>query len=354
MAGVPASNESVRRRALRLALGVVIVFLLAQLVAWPAAHVGAALAVILFMEASPLSFRRGLSVWWKFSVALILSVVITTILSPWPAILIIVSGLAFYRLFIYMMMSGAFLFEIAAALLACTVIPVLVVMMPEKGMFMAYGLIVSCGVAIVVSWVTWMIMPLSTPVPEDHHHHAISYEEASSMALTLALVMTILEAIFMISGSGKVLVLVYSGFFVLPFSARAGGETGLTYIIANVFYGGVAMLICYELFVMAPGIVFMVLVMFATAYLFASRIFKGGPTQAFWNSGLFGVLLLLGDLLMKDNAISTEAMAGRIWQLVLATLYVVFAFSVIEWVKSWRKKTPELPPVATEHNSDPS
>ncbi len=341
MSSISASNESVRRRALRMALGVATVFVLAQLFTWPVAHVGAALTVILFMEASPLSLGKGWRVFRNFSVTLLLSVVITTILSPWPAILIVVSGLAFYRLFIYMMMSGAFLFEIAAALLACTVIPVLVIMLPEKGLFMAYGLIVNCGVAIVVSWVVWMMIPLSAPVPEEHHHHAISYEDASSMALTLALLMTILEAFYMISGSGKLLVLIYSVFFVLPFSARAGSEVGLTYIVANVFYGGVAMLICYELFVMTPSIVFMALVMFATVYLFASRIFKGGPTQAFWSSGLFGVLLLLGDLLMKDNAMSTEAMAGRIWQLLLATLYVVFAFSVIEWVKSWRKRTPQ-------------
>lgn len=351
MSSIPASNESVRRRAFRLALGVVIVFVLAQLFTWPAAHVGAALAVILFMEASPLSLGKGWRVFRNFSIILLLSVVITTLLSPWPAILIVVSGLAFYRLFIYMMMSGAFLFEIAAALLACTVIPVLVVMLPAKGLFMAYGLIVGCGVAIVVSWVVWMMIPLSAPVPEDHHDHAISYEEASSMALTLALVMTILEAFFMISGSGKVLVLIYSVFFALPFSAMAGREAGLTYIVANVFYGGVAMLICYELFVMAPSFVFMALVIFATVYLFASRFFKVGPTQAFWNSGVFGVLLMLGDLLMKDNAISTEIMAGRIWQLVLATLYVVFAFSVIEWVRSWRKRTPELLPAAADHNS---
>jgi len=62
-------------------------------------------------------------------------------------------------------------------------------------------------------------------------------------------------------------------------------EGGITYLIANAVYASVGMFICYELLVMVPSLGFMVALIFAATFIFASRMFRGGPTGAYWGRG---------------------------------------------------------------------
>ncbi|NOR41671.1 MAG: hypothetical protein GQ537_10725, partial [Gammaproteobacteria bacterium] len=79
-------------------------------------------------------------------------------------------------------------------------------------------------------------------------------------------------------------------------------------------------------------------IVFFLACLFGYGTVRHGSTAEFWNSGTFGFLIVMGGLLIKDNTFSTQALAGRVWQLVLATAYVTLAFSTVEMFKSWRKR----------------
>jgi hypothetical protein len=49
----------------------------------------------------------------------------------------------------------------------------------------------------------------------------------------------------------------------------------------------------------------------------------------YWTSGLNGFLILLGSALLADNGFTLAAAANRVWQIVLATAYVSFAFAVL-------------------------
>lgn len=64
-------------------------------------------------------------------------------------------------------------------------------------------------------------------------------------------------------------------------------------------------------------------------FTFGLKIFGGGLTSAYWTSGLNGFLILLGSALLADNSFTLGAMAGRVWQIVLATAYVSFVLAVL-------------------------
>ncbi len=44
-------------------------------------------------------------------------------------------------------------------------------------------------------------------------------------------------------------------------------------------------------------------------------------------------MILLGSALLADNGFTLGAAANRVWQIVLATAYVSFAFAVLAWLQ---------------------
>jgi hypothetical protein len=75
---------------------------------------------------------------------------------------------------------------------------------------------------------------------------------------------------------------------------------------------------------------------FAAVYLFGVPMFRGGPTAGYWESGIFGFLIMLGAILMKDDIVAASTLVDRLWQMILAGVYVIFAFSILEWTRSSR------------------
>jgi hypothetical protein len=149
----------------------------------------------------------------------------------------------------------------------------------------------------------------------------------------LMIIILPLMAVFLFFGWSSVLILAYAVIFSAEYGSEGVRKEGLNYIVANGVYAGVAMMICYELFVMIPSVWFMVPVVFIVLLFFSKRVFKHGPTEAFWGSGIFGFLILLGAVLLKEGADTPHAVIDRVWQMCAATAYVAFAFSVVEM---WR------------------
>ena len=128
-------------------------------------------------------------------------------------------------------------------------------------------------------------------------------------------------------------VLVYSVVFAATYESKAGFESGLKMIIANGVYGGVGMLLIYELCVMVPSLAFMMVLATLAVFIFGLRIFSGGPTSPYWTSGLNGFLIMLGGALLADQGFTLGRMADRVWQITLATAYVSFVLAVLAMIR---------------------
>ena len=53
--------------------------------------------------------------------------------------------------------------------------------------------------------------------------------------------------------------------------------------------------------------------------------------------------------LMKDDIVAASTLVDRLWQMILAGVYVIFAFSILEWVRSC--KTVREPAIQTGVNT---
>ncbi len=78
----------------------------------------------------------------------------------------------------------------------------------------------------------------------------------------------------------------------------------------------------------------MVVIASLAIFIFGLRIFDGGPTSPYWNSGLNGFLIMLCGALLADRGFTLRRMADRIWQITMATAYVSFALAVLAMIQA--------------------
>jgi hypothetical protein len=338
MSDLAPSNESIPRRATRVSLGITLVFSLAVLVGWPLAHLAPVFVGMLLQDSGPMTLRQGRSLFWATAVSLTSGFLIALTLYEFPPILVIVSCVLMFRLYVYLATSGAPLLFLLVSIIGTILMPVLVVIYPDLGLIAGLSMFLNFTVAVIVAWVVWFILPVSAPPPAGHASEPPSYEEAADMALTITIVMAPLFTAFLAFGWSSVLVIVYATLFASSYGSKASAEQGTRLMIANGVYGGVGMLICHELMVMVPTVGFMIAVMLLAVYIFASRLFRGGPTGAYWGSGLNGFMILLGGALLSDGTETSVSLLNRVWQIFLATGYVTFGFAIVEWVRDCKKR----------------
>jgi hypothetical protein len=336
--GVPHSNENPSRRATRLALGVAMGFVFSQLAAWPMAHLLPVAVVPLLLDARPVSYSEGWRIFRTCLFNFFLGGVIAWLLSPWPAVLGIVCAFMLYRFSTYLLSSGAHLLALISALVGFVVVPIIVVLLPPVGFIAAIGFSLDWGFAMIIAWITWLIMPRNAPLPNDHEPEQLAPELTRELAWTLTMVLTPLMVGFMVFSYPKILVGVYAVLIASTFSSAGGRQEAANFVVANGVYGALGMAVAYELLVMVPEVTFLFPLMFAAVYIFCIRMFKGGPTAGYWQSGLFGFLIMLGGILMKDDIVAASTLVERLWQLLLAAAYVTFSYQVLELFRYWKSR----------------
>ena len=333
MSDLAPSNESTHRRALRLALGVTMVFAFTQLTGWPMSHIAPFMTAILLQDSGPLPLRRGGFILAMALLSTLSGLIIALFLAQFPLVLVLVACALLFRFYMFILRAADHMLAVIAAVIGVILMPYLVLIQPEVGAIGGLGILLDFAVALTGAWVTWYLLPVSAAPPEGHAVEALSYETAASMAFNMMLVLAPLLAAYLAFGWGTILVLVYSVIFVATYDSKAGFETGLKMIIANGVYGGIGMLLVYELCVMVPSVPFMVVIAALAVFIFGLRIFDGGPTGPYWTSGLNGFLIMLGGALLADQGFTLGRMADRVWQITLATAYVSFVLAVLAMVQ---------------------
>ena len=334
MAGPLPSNEALPRRLIRFSLGVTMVFGLTQLIGWPLAFLAPVFTFIILMEAEPLPVRQVLGIIITALTAFVGGFILSLVLLPYPAVLVLACCLLMYRFFIFALTSGAHLIATVCVLIGFILIPVVVKLLPELAIIAGAGIITSLITAIGVSWLTFLLIPAPPAPPDAHHHGPIKRSEAVSLANTMCLVAAPLLISFLLFGWTSILVLVYGVLMATALSSEETVKMGWKFVIANLLIGGVGMYIYYEALVASPSIIFMLLLMILFLIICGNRIFSTSPTAAYWFSGTIGFLLLIGGALPSDKVIPSVKALDRVTQIGIASIYVIFAYRVIDLAKS--------------------
>jgi hypothetical protein len=333
MADLAPSNESLHRRALRLSIGVAMVFTLTQLMAWPLAHLAPFMTAVLLQDSAPMPLARG---WFIFRMALLsvsCGLVLALFLVQFPLVMVLLICAFLYGLYVFIIRSCDHMLAVIAGVVGVVAIPYLVLIKPEVGAIGSIGILADFAVTIIGAWITWYLLPLSETPPQGHVGKPVSHQAASAMGFNMMLVLAPLLVAHLAFGWSTLLVLIYAVIFTTAYDSKAGFDTGLKMVIANGVYGGLGMLLVYEFCVMMPSLPFMVVIVALAIFIFGLKIFGGGLTSPYWASGLNGFLILLGSALLADNGFALGATANRVWQIVMATAYVSFTLAVLAMIR---------------------
>lgn len=334
MSGPAYSHEPMPRRAQRLALGVSIAFVVSQLAGWPLAQFTPVFAVLLLTDAEPLPVRRALRLILTFIAAVVGGYLIARLLLPYPAVLVLVAGLLLYRSNVFALTSGAHVLGIVGMVLGCIVVPVMVKMLPLVAVVASLGFFLDLLVAMLTAWVAFLLIPAPLAPTDPHRHGPVDAATARVLATRMTLVVIPMLIAFLLFGWTSILVLVYSVLIAMALSDEASFAMGWDKVIANLLIGGVGMVVFYEMLVAAPSIPIMAVLAFGAFYLYGTRIFAGGASGGLWVSGFIGFLILAGGAMLTDDVNSPMKVIDRVVQISIAGLYVVFAYRVIDLVRS--------------------
>ena len=170
--------------------------------------------------------QRGWFIFRMALVSILCGLIIALFLANYPLIMIAIVCALLFRFYVFIMRSADHMLAVVAALVGLLLMPYLVLIAPEVGAVGGLGILLDFAVAISGAWITWYLLPLSKPPPEDHGHGEPPTEnQAKSIALDLVIVMAPLLAAFLAFGFSSILVLVYSVIFVASYNSKAGFDS---------------------------------------------------------------------------------------------------------------------------------
>ncbi len=341
-------------RILRLALGTTIAMALAQAVGWPFAFITPVFTAM-FLTA-PMPCPSG-----KVVVVLVASILATGIsgfaltMTLLPYLLVYIGALAmiYLRLF-YQISGGTNPFMIVMILVGVTAIPVLGQVSSNLALVFSIGFSFSGVVSIGLVLLAHGLLPdpeppaalpasprrQSPPSPDDRLRMA---------ALSTAVVAPVALLFVYFELTGELVTLI----FIVTLSVKpeiAAGIQASKKNIAGAIVGGALSIGFYELLVIAPSFVFLILLTLGTMLVLGGQIFSGGPRAVLFASSLSTFLIIVGGAIGSDDADAGAKFYLRVLQIVLAGVYVVVAFSAIEslFVRRQRKSR------ASNQNSSPN
>lgn len=334
------------RSALRFALGVSASFVFAQLINYPLAYVLPVFVGILLKEPSPLPVRLAIHAIVSTALAIILGYCLAVLFVPYPIVFVAVFSLLLFRLYVFLLVSGAHFFATTGVLIGCLVMPVLIKVHPEVASGVGMAILWNVVLAVLLSWIAFVLIPVrGTTEPEPAK--ALPLSAAYPLALRFTMVAMPLFAAFLAFEWGNLLTLIFGVLYATAMNSRGGVEKGVEAMIANLILGGLTVFLVYEMLVMVPMLIMMALLLFAVSFFYGTRIVAGGRSAQIWWSGMSAMLFLAGPALVSEDVVVTAELLDRVLQILLAAVYITLAYSVMDLVqhyfvvcKMWLRKSP--------------
>lgn len=317
------------RHGLRLALAPWIVFSLGLLGYLQLAFIGSVFAALFALGLKPVPVSYGISLLTKSAAILLLSWGLSIWLLPYPVVFLIVVCVGVLLAYRLQIKTGDMLLSVFAVI-AALLVPYLVRTGPELAGQIAFWLIANVSVAMIVSWLVFLLLPDATLVEATSDKEVAddtSYDVERRMFRLVVIVIPFVFCAFVfdfITPFVLVFVAIQSSQFVADTSVQ--GRATQDMLIANAI-GGIGAIMIYELMVAVPFLPFILVVSLAAMIWFSRRFINGDVRMV---SAITAFLILLGGTLMPFSDDAQTKMVFRLWQLGIAFAYLSFAFAIVD------------------------
>jgi hypothetical protein len=280
----------------------------------------------------PLNVKSGLAFIGIVGIAAYLGWTLGNRVIPYPLVYVPLVGLILFRLF-YAGRLGRSKLLVMWLLLAITIIPLVRLLQPSIALFVAQGIFKNVLVTVGIAVAAFALMPepaysASDPPPHKPTPPVPTRGEAFRGAmLATAVVLPLLTLFYLFRFTGAVLILVFVAILSSQPAFSANFKVGKALIIGNVI-GGIISIVFYEVLVMAPVFILMLMMTFSIGLILGWRVFSGKPVSAVFGLAYSTVLLIIGSTTTSTSDAGTEVYS-RVLQITIAVVYVVIAFGLL-------------------------
>jgi len=325
------------RPVVRYVVGSTLLMALAMGIGWDMAFLTPVLALGFFAPgASVPRFKEGMGFFGIITITTFSGFIFTKFFLDYILLFILLLALALLSIFYTRRLSAkAKVFMLISLLL----LPMLGMQSIDLAYVFTQTFIMGAAITIILVWLVYGLLPDkpgagvkkegtvppgAAPSAEDRFRYALE---------TLIIVFPVVLAFFFFQWSGGLIILIF--ITILSMQPSFNYKAGMAMIMGNLL-GGIFAIVVYELLVMVPQYVFFILMVLATALFFSSRLFSSNPKAPLFGMGFSTFLLIIG-----QSTSGTDDAGGKVWMRVLmimiAVIYVVAAFSIMEAYKSRKK-----------------
>lgn len=325
------------RSAIRFGLGVGVSFFLALFLAWPYAYLSAIISCVLLSARKVISFKQSLVISAMVVVMVLLVYGLFSLASPYPVVFVILLFISCYSV-LYKATTGTPAILTLTALFCVLMIPTAYQVDASIAWSLVKWLPVNVLVGFLVASCMSVLMPLTKEELMADNLVRLAPEHAHKRAVLLAIVILPVPLMFWLFQLSDILVLVFLTLLLhaLVESHAIRYRVTLGYLAANII-GGLVAIICFELLIMAPGAVFLLLLLCSVLLLIASKGFSKPALTPLLPSVCNAFIGLMGSATLYNWFDSQIAYLDRLAQIAVVISYLLVAFAVYESFRAGRQ-----------------
>lgn len=225
------------------------------------------------------------------------------------------------------------------SLISLIIIPFVSIDSGLIGSYVASKLVLNAFMAVALSQIVFWVFPIcEADLPFEKKQDEVKIQpenERLRYALNIIIIVVpVLLLFYMFKLSSSMLILVFIAILSIS-PVLSNPKIGFVMIVANIL-GGIFGIIAYNLLVMVPNFVFMMLVTLSVGLFFGSRLFSDRKTAGIFGSGFSTFLLILGSVTASDDEAGDKVWT-RVIQISIAVIYVVLAFGILNKLETVKK-----------------
>jgi len=331
----------VELRVLRYAFGSTLAMAVAMGFDWPLSYLTPVLTLSFLASPAPRpSLKMGINFVLAIAIAGYVGLLVGRLLLPYPFVYIPFVGLLLFRIY-YAKGGSLHPLLILWLLIALLLIPLMMMQSHALANIVALNLVVGGGATLLVVWISYALLPDKVdkessatsaakppaPAAEERFRTAV---DSTIVVFPVLILFTVFEM------ASALLILIMIALLSMQPGFAKDFKGGKALIIGNSI-GGFAAIIFYELLVIMPEYVFLIVLTLLAGLMFGSRLFSGKPKAALYGMAFSTLLLVIGSTTSSSGEADAKVYT-RIIQLMAAVLYVVVGFGLLEHFKKLRRE----------------
>ena len=326
-------SDSVSRKSIRYAIGMVILFAISFSYNWPLSF----LIIILghsFLLGSRPTFKFAVEFVVKFAISLIFSIALSHFFLEYDVLYIMLIGIILLYIFYADPSVLSPLLKMALILLTL-VVPFISLKSLSVGSMIGWAVVLAAFISVFTAILMFILIPdLESDSDQGHHGHNSSdeiseYERFKNALKTFAIVYPILVLFYYSNFQGDIVMLVYIGIYSSTPNFSKDLSLGRVMIIGCIAGGLLAFLI-YEILVIIPLFSFFLLLIFGLTLALGHHIIKSGKYAEYIKKGFSAFIIILGTSLTSLGADAGGKVFIRIIQISFVIIYLVLALRLID------------------------